>query len=44
MGDEVALPTGALRVERVDGARVLRLSFTPAEIDQIVDSITEDLR
>ena len=44
VGDEVALPTGALRVERVDGARVLRLSFTPAEIDQIVDSITEDLR
>jgi len=43
VGDEVALPTGALRVERVDGARVLRLSFTPAEIDRILDSIREDL-
>ena len=43
VGDEVALPTGTLRVERVDGARVLRLSFTPAEVDQIVDSIKKEL-
>ena len=31
VGDLVALPAGTLRVERVDGARVLRLSFTPNE-------------
>jgi len=43
VGDEVALPTGTLRVERVDGARVLRLSFTPAEVDQIVDSIKKEM-
>jgi CBS domain containing-hemolysin-like protein len=53
VGDEVALDTGSLRVERVDGARVLRLSYTPTEIptdsgtksthDQIVDDITKDL-
>ncbi|GAB2454859.1 CBS domain containing-hemolysin-like protein [Conyzicola lurida] len=46
VGDEVALPTGAMRVERVDGARVLRLSFTPAEEthDGIVDELKKDLK
>jgi len=42
-GDEVDVPTGTLRVERVDGARILRLSYTPAH-DRIVDEITEDLK
>jgi CBS domain containing-hemolysin-like protein len=49
VGDEVALPAGTLRVERVDGARVLRLSYTPADPatesshDRIVDELKEDL-
>jgi CBS domain containing-hemolysin-like protein len=45
VGDEVALPTGTLRVERVDGLRVLRLSFTPTESehDLIVDELKRDL-
>jgi len=45
VGDEVALPTGTLRVERVEGLRVLRLSFTPTESehDLIVDELKRDL-
>ena len=49
VGDEVALPAGVLRVERVDGARVLRLSYTPADPttesshDRIVDELKEEL-
>jgi CBS domain containing-hemolysin-like protein len=54
VGDEVPLPTGSLRVERVDGARVLRLSYTPTEVltdpatesthDQIIDEIKKDIK
>jgi len=53
VGDEVALDAGMLRVERVDGARVLRLSFTPSDTatdydpvsthDQIIDELKKDL-
>jgi len=49
VGDEVALPAGTLRVERVDGVRVLRLSYTPADPatesthDRIVDELKGDL-
>jgi CBS domain containing-hemolysin-like protein len=44
VGDEVVLPTGTLRVERVDGARVLRLSFTPAETEAAHDRIVDELK
>ena len=46
VGDEVAVATGTLRVERVDNARVLRLSFTPTDSshDQIVDELKKDLK
>jgi CBS domain containing-hemolysin-like protein len=44
VGDEVDLPTGTLRVERVDGARVLRLSFTPAETEAAHDRIVDELK
>ena len=46
VGDEVAMAAGTLRVERVEGARVLRLSYTPAESshDQIVDDLKKDLK
>ena len=54
VGDEVTLPTGLLRVERVDGARVLRLSHTPTEPaavaasesrhDLIVDEMKREIR
>jgi CBS domain containing-hemolysin-like protein len=40
-GDEVELPSGTLRVERVEGARVDRLSFTPDPDD---DSLEAALR
>jgi CBS domain containing-hemolysin-like protein len=50
VGDEVELPHGALRVERVDGNRVDRLRYTPAETepgesehDQILEHLREDL-
>jgi CBS domain containing-hemolysin-like protein len=53
VGDEVALPTGRFRVERVEGPRVLRLSYTPAEPttdpatesthDRIVDELKKEL-
>ena len=53
VGDEVALDAGMLRVERVDGARVRRLSFTPSDTatdydpvrthDQIIDELKKDL-
>lgn len=33
VGDEVGLDAGTLRVERIDGARVDRVRFTPAELD-----------
>ncbi|WP_375430590.1 hemolysin family protein [uncultured Friedmanniella sp.] len=33
LGDEVALDAGTLRVERIDGGRVDRVRFTPAEVD-----------
>jgi CBS domain containing-hemolysin-like protein len=36
-GDEVGLASGTLRVERVDGARVDRLSFTPDPEDAPLD-------
>jgi len=46
VGDEAELPTGTLRVERVDGARVLRLSFTPTESahDDVVDALKKELK
>jgi len=46
VGDEAAVATGTLRVERVDNARVLRLSFTPTDSshDQIVDELKKDLK
>ncbi|PRY68421.1 CBS domain containing-hemolysin-like protein [Glaciihabitans tibetensis] len=54
VGDEVGIPTGTLRVERIDGARVLRLSYTPNELltdpptaskhDQIIDEMKKDLK
>ena len=31
LGDEVPLTTGTLRVERLDGPRIVRLRFVPAE-------------
>jgi CBS domain containing-hemolysin-like protein len=50
VGDEVELPHGRLRVERVDGNRVDRLRYTPAETepgesehDQILEHLREDL-
>lgn len=48
VGDEVAVEGGRLRVERVDGARVDRLRFTPdpepeSEHDKIVDRLGENL-
>jgi CBS domain containing-hemolysin-like protein len=50
VGDEVQLPHGVLRVERVDGNRVDRLRYTPAtsetgesEHDQLVDQLREEL-
>ncbi|MBG6107855.1 hemolysin family protein [Frigoribacterium sp. CG_9.8] len=50
VGDEVRIATGAIRVERVDGARVLRLRYTPTaeEADPLADSspdhIVSDLK
>jgi CBS domain containing-hemolysin-like protein len=50
VGDEVELPHGVLRIERVDGNRVDRLRYTPAETepgesehDQILEHLREDL-
>jgi CBS domain containing-hemolysin-like protein len=50
VGDEVELPHGMLRVERVDGNRVDRLRYTPAETepgesehDEILEHLREDL-
>ena len=50
VGDEVELPHGVLRVERVDGNRVDRLRYTPAqtepgesEHDEILEHLREDL-
>ncbi len=39
-GDEVGVDAGTLRVERVDGARVDRIRFTPAEVDP--DEVEEE--
>jgi len=38
-GDEVDLASGTLRVERVDGARVDRLSYTPGPEDDPLDEV-----
>lgn len=53
LGDEVAVPDGILRVERVNGGRIERLRFVPAEAeddltpvaahDRIVAQLREDL-
>ena len=50
VGDEVELAHGVLRIERVDGNRVDRLRYTPAETepgesehDQILEHLREDL-
>lgn len=53
LGDEVAVPDGVLRVERVNGGRIERLRFVPADAeddltsvgvhDRIVDQLREDL-
>ncbi|HET9650109.1 MAG TPA: hemolysin family protein [Microlunatus sp.] len=49
VGDEVELPRGVLRVERVDGNRVDRLRYTPTETepgksehDMIIDQLRAD--
>jgi CBS domain containing-hemolysin-like protein len=41
-GDEVELASGTLRVERVDGARVDRLSFTPGPEDEPLDADADE--
>ncbi|ASN38185.1 hypothetical protein CGQ24_03585 [Arthrobacter sp. 7749] len=48
LGDEVSLPEGTLRVERVLGTHIERLKFTPddpsrSEHDQIIENMTQDL-
>ncbi len=53
LGDEVAVPDGVLRVERVNGGRIERLRFVPADAvedltsvalhDRVVDQLREDL-
>ena len=48
LGDEVSLPGGTLRVERVLGTHIERLKFTPldpsrSEHDQIIENMTQDL-
>ncbi|MCV9992747.1 hemolysin family protein [Paeniglutamicibacter sp. ZC-3] len=48
LGDEVTLPEGTLRVERVLGTHIERLKFTPgdpsqSEHDQIIENMTQDL-
>jgi CBS domain containing-hemolysin-like protein len=48
IGDEVSLPEGTLRVERVLGTHIERLKFAPADLtrsehDQIIENMTQDL-
>lgn len=41
LGDEVRLQDGALRVERIDGSRIVRLRFLPDEAED-ADSATDE--
>ncbi|MCD4525147.1 hemolysin family protein [Nocardioides sp. cx-173] len=42
LGDEVAIESGTLRVERLDGARIVRIAFLPSADHAM--SLTEDRR
>jgi len=40
VGDEVPLPDGVFRVERLDGRRVDRIRWTPTPVDTPPDGVT----